>query len=304
MTPTQTQPKLEERIPSRKELEVFLLNGMIDVVQSAINKWKFPYTIGVSDGNVQYNGVEIPLGQGYLKDILCRGEQHLGRFITVDDETNEMKSDCVKIMLTPYEVLITGETGTGKEIIAKSMLGKMKGEVKAINCGALPENLIESELFGYTRGAFTDAKEDKEGMCMAAKDGVMFLDEIGDMPLMAQGKLLRAIQEKAVRKVGAIKDQEISCRFVCATHKNIKDMVEQGTFRRDLYARISTLELHIKPLKSRICDIIPITETLNGHESFLKDFRPVLEKGDIDLSLNVRSLQQYVTRYNVLGRIR
>lgn len=205
--------------------------------------------------------------------------------------------------MTPYEVLITGETGTGKEIIAKSMIGKLSGEIKAINCGALPENLIESELFGHVKGAFTDAREDKDGLCTAARDGVMFLDEIGDLPLIAQGKLLRAIQEKRIRPVGSTRDIPITCKFVCATHKKIRKMVEDGTFRRDLYARISTLELHIKPLRERRHDVIPIMRTIPGHEVLLRDYQKMFEEGDIDLSLNVRSLQQYVTRYQVLGRL-
>jgi transcriptional regulator with PAS, ATPase and Fis domain len=291
-TPNQKTKPPEERPPTRENLEIYLQNNMADIVQSAITKWKLPYTIGQGDGKY------------VLKDIFCRGEQHLERFVTEDIETKEMKSDCVKIMMTSYECLITGETGTGKEIIAKSMIGKMTGEVKAINCGALPENLIESELFGHVRGAFTDAREDKEGLCAAARNGVMFLDEIGDLPLTAQGKLLRAIQEKRIRKVGSVRDEEISCRFVCATHKDIRKMVDDGTFRRDLYARISSLEVHIKPLRERLCDIIPITMTIAGHEPFLKEYRPVLERGEIDLSLNVRSLQQYVIRYQVLGRIK
>lgn len=294
MTPTQQTPATkppEERPPSRDNLCVFLMNNMVDIVQASITKWKLPYTVQQEDGKY------------VLRDLLCRGEQRLERFITVDPETNEMKADAVKIMMTPYEVLITGETGTGKEIIAASMIGKLTGHVKAINCGALPEQLIESELFGHVRGAFTDAREDKEGLCMAARDGVMFLDEIGDLPLIAQGKLLRAIQEKRIRPVGSTKDLEISCKFVCATHKNIKKMVESGEFRRDLYARISTLELHIKPLRERKCDIIPIMQTIPGHERILQDYRQLFTEGDIDLSLNVRSLQQYITRFLVLGRL-
>lgn len=295
--PTHTQSaKPIEPIPTIEQLRMFLAQEpqMVDIVEAALvrHKEKLPYRLVL-------NGIRYE-----LQNILCRGEQHLERFITIDPETIDMKADALKIMMTPHEVLITGETGTGKEIIAKSMIGKLGGEIKAINCGALPENLIESELFGYVRGAFTDAKGDKDGLCIAANNGVMFLDEIGDLPLMAQGKLLRAIQEKRIRPVGSVVDLPINCRFVCATHKDIRGMVESGHFRRDLYARISTLELHIKPLRERRCDVIPIVQTIQGHERLLQDYRQLLENADLDLSLNVRSLQQYVTRYQVLGRLK
>jgi transcriptional regulator with PAS, ATPase and Fis domain len=226
---------------------------------------------------------------------------HLKEFITIEDETLRMKEDARKIAKSEHEVLITGETGTGKELIAKSMIGERIGAIKAVNCAGFPSELIESELFGHIRGSFTGANTEKEGLLSAAKDGIMFLDEVGELPMHVQAKLLRALQDKSIRKVGSNVEEKITCKFVCATHRNLKKMVESKEFRQDLYARISTLELHIKPLRDRKCDIVPITESLKGGKDFLlkhQDELPLL-----DLSLNVRSLQQHVIRFAVLGRL-
>lgn len=290
-------------IPTRLQLEMMLENDLVEPVRSLIREHSLQLNVLMSDGTGEYKGQPVSIGKHYLKDMLSRGELHLETFVTEDEKTIQMKDDAKRISKTQYEVLITGETGTGKEIIGKSMIGERKGHVTTVNCGAFPENLIESELFGHIKGAFTGADREKEGLCARATDGVMFLDEIGDMPLSVQVKLLRAIQEKRIRKVGATTDEEINCRFVCATHRNIEKMVEDGEFRRDLYARISTLELHINPLRDRPKDILPIVRSMKGHEKFLEQFESLLMNGGLDLSLNVRSLQRYIVRYNVLGRI-
>lgn len=135
----------------------------------------------------------------------------------------------------------------------------------------------------------------------SAKDGVIFLDEIGELPLHGQSKLLRALQDKKIRRVGSNVEEDITCKFVCATHRNIKKMVADGHFRRDLYARISTLELHIKSLKDREGDVVPILNSIKNGPDFIKALEGHVHK--LDLTLNVRSLQQAVTRWSVLGRI-
>jgi transcriptional regulator with PAS, ATPase and Fis domain len=178
----------------------------------------------------------------------------------------------------------------------------------------MPENLIEAELFGHTKGAFTGAETLKKGLIRAAEDGVMFLDEIGDLPQMLQAKLLNVLQpidgKRFVRSVGDSKEDEVTCRFVCATHRNLKDMMEKGLFREDLYARISTFELHIKPLKERRGDIIPILRAIGESlkiaktNEFIEKYRSEFVNDDgIDLSLNVRSLERSLKRYSVLGRV-
>ena len=278
---------------SRKALELMLANGedFLNIVQGKIDSAKLPYRIECVDGKY------------ILADTLNPGELHLAKFITVDEQTLGMKDKAKKAALTPYEVLIFGATGTGKEIIARSMIANRSGAFRAINCAGLPEGLIESILFGHVKGSFTGATGDKRGFIAEAQDGVMFLDEIGEMPMLMQAKLLRTIQEKRITRVGSINEEEINCKFVFASNKDLSKMVEQGTFREDLYARISTLELNIKSLKDRLCDCVPICKSLSGGEKFLEEYETQLKGGVIDLSHNVRSIQRHVIRYSVWGSI-
>lgn len=315
MTPP-IKPITESPPPTRERLIGMLRNGetLIDVVIGFIEKFKLPYFIERSNGSTLwedvYGDTPVPLGYGILRDTLSQGELHLNTFITIDDDTILMKSDARKMAVVGYEVLIVGDTGTGKEIIAKSMIGARKGVIKAVNCAGLPENLIESELFGHTKNAFTGAEKDKVGLMAAAQDGVMFLDEIGELPLHVQAKLLRALQEKRIRKVGGNTDELINCKFVCATNRNLKDMVKAGTFKKDLYARISTLELHIKSLPDRKEDILPITravierDKVKSGEKFISLHGEQLASGVLEVPYNVRSIQQYVYRYDTLGRVK
>lgn len=136
------------------------------------------------------------------------------------------------------------------------------GPFVPVNCGAIPENLMESEFFGYRKGAFTGADADREGFFQAANGGTLFLDEVADLPLAMQVKLLRAIQEKRVRKVGQVSEEAVDLRIMCATHKNLRDCVEQGTFRQDLYYRLNVIELRMPPLRERLEDIPPLAESI------------------------------------------
>ena len=274
--------------PDENRLRALIANGVSEIAQELIEIHKLPYIIE--------NGV--------LKDSLTGSQLYLKKFITSDIDTLKMKDDVIKLAKCPHEVLITGETGTGKELIARAMIGDREGRFQVVNCAGLPEQLIESELFGHVKGAFTGAESGSAGMMQKAVNGVFFMDEIGELPLHVQAKLLRALQDKTVRRVGGKDEEEINCKFVAATHRDIKQMVTEGKFRQDLYARISTLELHIKPLRDRECDIVPLIMSLPGGKAFLAE----LEKQNIavhkmNLELNVRSIQQAVTRYSVLGRI-
>jgi transcriptional regulator with PAS, ATPase and Fis domain len=295
----ETQPKVK----SRKVLELMLANGeeFVAMVQKDIDAFKLPYAIKKMQVRIGDSG---HLEEKFiLEDTLSPGELHLARFITVDDATILMKEKARKAALTPYEVLISGATGTGKEIIARGMVANRQGAFRAINCAGLPEGLIESILFGHVKGSFTGAYTDKNGFIIEAENGVMFLDEIGEMPMLMQAKLLRTIQEKVITKVGSTKDEPINCKFVFATNRDLGKMVEEGKFREDLYARIATLELDIKPLKERVCDCVPICKSLVGGDKFLDSFGVMLESGNLDLSHNVRSLQRHVIRYAVWGSI-
>ena len=282
------EPKPERKPPSEDKLRVLIANDNADAAQSLIEEFELRYKIE----------------NGQLKLALKGTELWLKRFVTVDPETLSTLEDVRKLANCDDEVLITGESGTGKELIARAMIGTREGDFVAVNCAGLPETLIESELFGHTRGAFTGAEGQKQGLMAAAKGGVLFLDEIGELPMSVQAKLLRALQDKKIRKVGSNVEEEISCKFVCATHRNVKQMVQDGQFRQDLYARISTFELHINSLKYRECDIVPIIESIKGGKALLD---AMAERGipmhKLDLSLNVRSLQQHVKRFSVLGRI-
>jgi len=160
-------------------------------------------------------------------------------------------------------VLLEGESGTGKELFARaihSLSHRNKGPIITVNCGALPDTLLESELFGYKAGAFTDAKRDKPGRFAQAKNGTIFLDEIGDISQMLQMRLLRVLQEKVYEPLGSTKSERADVRIVAATNKNLEGLVQQGLFREDLYYRINIVTLFLPPLRSRKEDIPLLVE--------------------------------------------
>ena len=162
-------------------------------------------------------------------------------------------------------VHITGESGTGKELAARrihALGGRAKGPFVPVNCGAIPETLMESEFFGYRKGAFTGAESDRDGFFQVASGGTLFLDEVADLPLNVQVKLLRAIQEKRVRKVGATAEDAVDIRLICATHRDLRAMVEQGKFRQDLFYRIKVIELRMPPLRECRDDIPTLANTI------------------------------------------
>ena len=155
-------------------------------------------------------------------------------------------------------VLVQGESGTGKELVARAIHdhGARAGQrFVAVNCGAIPENLLEAEFFGYRKGAFTGANEDREGFFQAADGGTLFLDEIGDLPLAMQSKLLRVIQERSVRPVGATAETPINVRILSATHKDLSAEVTAGRFRQDLFYRLNVIQIRVPPLRERLEDL-------------------------------------------------
>lgn len=165
-------------------------------------------------------------------------------------------------------ILVTGESGSGKEVIADLIhaLSGRKGQCVKINCAALPKELIESELFGHKKGAFTDAKTDKAGLFREANGGTLLLDELAEMPIETQSKLLRVLQDKKIRPVGDATDYPVNCRIIAATNRKIEEAIRAGKLREDLYYRIGVVSVHLPPLRERREDILPLAD------SFLKRF--------------------------------
>ena len=170
-----------------------------------------------------------------------------------------------KVALTNSTVLINGESGTGKELVARAihnLSNRCAQEMISVNCAAIPENLIESELFGHEKGAFTGATATRTGLVEAANGSTLFLDEIGELPLEAQARLLRVLQESEIRKVGSVQSKKVDVRLVVATHRDLKQLVVEGHFREDLYYRINVMTLLIPPLRDRGDDILELGEAI------------------------------------------
>lgn len=186
------------------------------------------------------------------------------RFENIIAESAPMRAVCEmieRVSPTDATVLIYGESGTGKELVAKAIHAYSRRKDKKfqpLNCAALPEPLLESELFGHVKGAFTGASTDKEGLFEVANSGTLFLDEIGTMPLNIQPKLLRVLQDKEIRRVGGNENIAVDVRVLAATNSRLESLIEQGTFREDLYYRLSVIPIEIKPLRERTEDILPL----------------------------------------------
>lgn len=189
-----------------------------------------------------------------IKGIVAASPQMLGICRTLE-----------KVAPTDVTTLITGETGTGKELLARAihdLSHRARKPFAAINCAAIPENLLESELFGFEKGSFTGATHTKKGKIESANGGTLFLDEIGDMPMALQAKLLRFLQERVVDRVGSVQPIPVDVRVVCATHRNVKTLIESGEFREDLYYRISEITLDVPAVRERDGDALVIAQSL------------------------------------------
>jgi DNA-binding NtrC family response regulator len=230
----------------------------------------------------------------------------------------EMENMAVKVARTPSTVLITGESGTGKGVVARlihQQSQRAEGSFIPVNCGAIPENLVESEFFGHTRGAFTGADKVRKGLFLEADGGTIFLDEIGELPIQLQVKLLHVIEQKAVRPVGSEQERPVDVRIIAATNRNLAEMVLQGKFREDLYFRLSAFHIHVPPLRERRQDLPALIKFLlqrntrrmgsDGHEASLAPGVEDLLVG-YDWPGNVRELENIIDRAIILadeGRI-
>jgi len=192
-------------------------------------------------------------------------EDPLQSLIGNSPSMQQVRAMIEKLARSQAPIYISGESGSGKELAARlihSRSARAAGAFVPVNCGAIPENLMESEFFGYRKGAFTGADSEREGFFQAASGGTLFLDEVADLPLAMQVKLLRAIQEKRVRKVGSVTEDPVDVRIICATHRNLRDLVDKGAFRQDLYYRLNVIELRMPPLRERMEDIVPLVEAI------------------------------------------
>ena len=182
---------------------------------------------------------------------------------------NDALKKAARVAATSATVLVTGESGTGKEVLARFIhraSGRSQGPFAALNCAALPEQLLESELFGYERGAFTSADRAKPGHLELAFGGVLFLDEVGEMSMSGQAKLLRVLQEREFLRLGGTRTLQANIRVIAATNRDLRNAIDQKTFREDLFYRLNVFEIRIAPLRERRDDILPLAE------AFLVDF--------------------------------
>lgn len=222
-----------------------------------------------------------------------------------------VKDRIVRVARSMAPVLVQGESGTGKELVASALHAnshRSGGPWVAVNCSAIPENLLETEFFGAKKGAYTGSTHDREGFFQAAKGGTLFLDEIGDLPLAMQSKLLRAIQERCVRAVGSNQEEPVDVRIISATHKDLPAEVAAGRFRQDLYYRLNVIDIVIPPLRERREDLPALCEALLeriAHESGIAtphlDSSAIAQLAQLPLHGNVRELENLLHRAVALG---
>ncbi len=229
---------------------------------------------------------------------------------TYNPKMQEVLRVIKKVAPTSSNVLILGESGTGKEVLAKYLhhLSRRKGHFVAINCAAIPEELLEAELFGFEKGAFSGAVKTKLGKFELAQEGTLFLDEIGDMPLKLQAKVLRAIQDKEIERLGGAHPIKVNTRIVAATNQNLEELVKKGRFREDLYFRLNVITVNIPPLRERKEDIFLLAEFLLKkiceREGFsTKKFSEEVKKTFLEYHWpgNIRELENLLERLVILS---
>ena len=286
-------------------------------------KDKFPWA--------KIHRLDFPIQLDALSDVLaeiqalpvrkdhdnCRPATGVGgssRIVGDSAHIGEIRATVEKVAPTAATVLVTGESGTGKEVVARCIheLSGREGPFVAINCSAIPDNLLESELFGHERGAFTGADSARAGKFELARSGTVFLDEIGDMPMAMQVKLLRVLQERAVERVGGSRSIDIDVRIVAATHRDLPSRISEGLFREDLYYRLSVFPIEILPLRERPEDVLPLIQEMIGRMKTDRGLTVQLPESSIKLLQeyswpgNVRELANIVERLAVIkpfGRI-
>ncbi|MCB9202905.1 MAG: sigma-54-dependent Fis family transcriptional regulator [Flavobacteriales bacterium] len=322
-------PKMEGTELLKKTLEIypnttFLMisgHGDIETAVDAIKLGAFDYISKPPDLNRLLNSVRNGLQRKDLvsentalnteNKILKKKVQKRYQMIGNSEELKNIQSIIDKVAETDARVLITGQNGTGKELVAHSIHEKSdrnKLPFVEVNCAAIPSELIESELFGHMKGSFTGAVKDKPGKFELAHKGTLFLDEVGDMSLSAQAKVLRALQENKINRVGAEKEINVDVRVLAATNKNLKEEIKNGKFREDLFHRLSVIEIQVPSLNERKDDIpilvnhflkIIAEEQGNTEKEINQDAIKKLQ--NFDWTGNIRELRNVVERLIILG---
>src|SRR5699024_8972482 len=308
---------LKETMKIKPDTNVVMISGHGDL-ETAVECMKigaFDYISKPPDLNRLLNTVRIGLDQQKLVNENRRLKKKVRKkyeMIGESPEISEIKNIIEKVSPTEARVLITGENGTGKELVAHWLHEKSersKGPMIEVNCAAIPKELIESELFGHVKGAFTSANKDRAGRFEDADGGTIFLDEIGDMSLSAQAKVLRVLQENKIQRVGSSKSKKIDVRVLAATNKDLKKEIEEGNFREDLYNRLAVILIHVPELKKHAKDmtllINHITEKIAKEhgtktKKFNKEAIQILQKQDC--TRNIRELRNVVERLIILGK--
>jgi len=235
-------------------------------------------------------------------EIPVETKKYFGNIVAESESMLNVCEMIKRVAPTKTTILITGQSGTGKELVAEALhtySARASEPFIAVNCAALPETLIESELFGHVKGAFTGANINKDGLFEAAKGGTIFLDEINSLPLQVQSKLLRAIQSKKIRNVGGTQEFEVDVRIVASSNQNLEELVKEGSFREDLFYRLSVISIEIPPLNTRPDDILPLIQHFIAQECEDSEF-PVIDPAVLAILQNytwpgnVRELQNVI----------
>jgi two-component system, NtrC family, response regulator AtoC len=301
---------LHEIRARRPELNVIIITafGAIDSAIALVKAGAYDYLTKPFSTDELLLSLERALEESRLRREVARLSRavtvRLPGFIGASRALQEVYDVVHRAAAASFPVLITGESGTGKELVARAVhqVSRREGRFVAVNCAALPENLLESELFGHEKGAFTGADRDKPGLLEAAHRGTLFLDEVTELPAALQPKLLRALEEGEVRRLGATQARRFDVRFVSATNRDIEQQVADGRFRDDLFWRLHVLHVHVPPLRERPADIPLLAE------HFLAG-RPVTHQAMAVLTAyawpgNVRELRNALERAATLARAR
>ena len=289
-------------------------HGDIEVAVQAMRQGAFDYISKPPDLNRLLNTVRLALDRKHLVSTNKRLKKKVAqkyRMIGSSEGLENIKSMIDKVAPTDARVLITGPNGSGKELVAHALYAqsnRAKGPMVEVNCAAIPSELIESELFGHVKGAFTSAIKDKSGKFESANGGTLFLDEIGDMSLSAQAKVLRALQEQKIQRVGSDKDIKVDVRVLAATNKDLQKEIAEGRFREDLYHRLAVILIDVPSLNQRKEDIPElvahfVNQIANEQGACAKTFdnKAIAALQSFDWTGNIRELRNVVERLIILS---